>query len=245
MQIRVPAQLLGGAPGKQPGRGAVHAAGKRYGDGLPRGHGLQPLLGGCQPRSHIGPPRRLEIRRAHAGRGVEEPPVSRNGIGAAHLIDLHQIVRRHHARVGGIELPADPLGHAPCVERVDAVGHHEEGPVVHLRHEIAQRQADGARQPHRLALAGHGGEVAVRCGQPIRVAALDGVHDVALVGSGQAAGAKSGQVDESIDAFEHEGDDSAARGLVALAWLLALGFGLWPERKAGPGLPGPASVPPS
>src|SRR5262249_752359 len=86
---------------------------------------------------------------------------------AADLVDLDQVVRRDHARVDRIELPTNLLLLAPFVECVDPLRDDQEGTVEHLRHEIAQRNPDRTRQPHRLALTRNRSEMTV--GRPQRL----------------------------------------------------------------------------
>jgi hypothetical protein len=102
------------------------------------------------------------------------------------LIELDEIMRRHHAGVGRLELPRNPLLLTPREDPIHAVGDHEERTVVHLRHEVAKRDADRTRQPHGPAITSDRGEVTVRLCERIAVAAPSPLGNLRVRRAGQA-----------------------------------------------------------
>ena len=202
--VGVAAERCRGMAGQQPHRRAVHAARKRHRDRLARRHRGQPRPQRAVRRVHVGGARLVHVAGALRDRRLEEPPVARHRIRAAHLIQLHEVVRRNHAGVRRLELPADPLALAPLEDGVDAVGDHQERAVVHLRHEVAQRHADGAGETHRLPLARGAGEMTARRRQRRGVAGANGRKQRVAPGRGVERRAHAGEVDQPFDAFEHE-----------------------------------------
>ena len=138
---------------------------------------------------------------AHLGR--EEPVITRIGVGAADLVDLHEMVRRDHPRVLRVELPADLLPAAILVEPVDPVGHDEVRAVVPLRHEVAERQADGPREADRLPVPGRDGEVAIGRFQPLDVAIVHRRFDLRERGARQSGLARSHQIHQAFHTSQH------------------------------------------
>ena len=154
-------------------RRAVDAARERDRHRLIVGNRLQPPRDRLVRRRDVRGASLSHIGRAESNGRVEEAVIARRRIGTANLIELDDVVSRDHARVGRVELPGDPLLAAPREDLIHPLGHDEERPVIHLRDEVAQRDADRPRQPHGLPVAGGHGEVAIGGTKRRRVAAPD------------------------------------------------------------------------
>jgi len=71
---------------------------------------------------------------------------------------VHDVMRRHHARVAGMELVVEALGLKLLVNRVDAVGDDERGSFVTLGEEVAHRAIERPGHANSLAVAREQGE---------------------------------------------------------------------------------------
>src|SRR2546430_2674822 len=91
----------------------------------------------------------------------EETRVGRVRIRAADELDFHDVMRRHHARVAGMELVVEALGLKLLVNRVDAVGDDERGSFVTLGEEVAHRAIERPGHANSLAVARQQSEGAV------------------------------------------------------------------------------------
>ena len=203
--VGVAAELLAGVSRQQQHRRAVDAARERDRDRLVRRARGDPVLQTARAAARRRPrqPRRT-IGRAASDRRLEEALIARGRIRAAHLIELDDVVGRHHARVGRIELPADPLLLAPREDPVHAVGDDQERTVVHLRDEVAQRQPDRPRQPHGLAVAPDRREVTVGASRaPRRRSATVHSATCGVRRAGQPGRSRPDEIDEAIDTFKH------------------------------------------
>jgi hypothetical protein len=112
-------------------------------------------------------------------------------------------MRRHHARVRRIELPADPLLVAPRADRLHSIRHDEERAVVHLGDEVAQRQPNRPGQPHRPAIACNRREVAIGRRQPRRIAAANRRDHLGFGGTRQPGESRTDQIDDAINTVQH------------------------------------------
>ena len=111
----------------------------------------------------------MHIDRSTPDWRIEETLISRRRIRASHLIEFDDVVGRDHAGVGGLELPGNALLLAPREDPVHSIGHDQERTVVHLRDEVAKRDADRPRQPHGPAITSHRGEVTVSASERLAV----------------------------------------------------------------------------
>src|SRR5205814_1505991 len=97
----------------------------------------------------------------------EESAVRGIGIGAAHQLDLHDVMGGNHARVGRMELIVEAkLAKLPA-DGVDAIGDDQNWPVVMLGDEIAQQPADGTGHADTLAALPYQRELAVDGGNAV------------------------------------------------------------------------------
>jgi hypothetical protein len=204
-QIGISSQIHRRLSRQQPHGGAVDAPGKCHRDALLPGHRGQPCLGGVVRRRHIDGTGFIEVGRALPDRRLEESAIARRRIGASDLIHFDQVMRRHHAGVRRIELPADPLRLTPVEDSIDSIRHDQERPVIHLRYEVAQRQTDRTRQAHGHLVSTDTGEMPVGCRQRRDVAAAYGIADRSLRHPAQTRRTQTNQIDDSIDTFEHHG----------------------------------------
>jgi hypothetical protein len=108
-RIRMTSQLRARVTRHQQHRRAVHPSGKRHAHGLICRYPRQPLSNHVVGCADIFRARLADVSRALCDRRTEEPVITRRGIGTADLIELDDVMRRHHARIDRIELPADPL----------------------------------------------------------------------------------------------------------------------------------------
>jgi hypothetical protein len=112
-------------------------------------------------------------------------------------------VRGHHAGVDGVELPANPLRLTPVEDPVDAIGDHQKRAVIHLRHEVAKRNAYRPRQANRSPVARDCRKVTVGGAKRRGIAAADCGHDIPIGRSGEPGCPRTDEIDCSIDAFNH------------------------------------------
>ncbi len=80
----------------------------------------------------------------------------------------------------GSNCQRDALLAAPREDLIHPLRDDQERPVVHLRDEVAQRNANRPRQPHGPAVARGHGEVSIGRAQRCRVASADGREDIRL-----------------------------------------------------------------
>ena len=190
--------------GEQEGA-AVDAAGEEDAEGVLLRDGREPEADLLAQGADVGLTDDVEVRRQHTPGGIEEAPVGRIGVGAAHELDLGDVMGRDHPGVGGVELIAVPLPLQRVADRVDAVGHHQHGAVGLLGQEIAQRPVQAAGEPHPLVVAGEEG-----------AGALDLQHVLRPLREQQAASFVHGQVEDLLvvvgHQVEHAGDGLGRQG---------------------------------
>src|SRR4051812_14274007 len=201
--LRVPAQIAEHLLREQEDRRAVDAARIRDRDGLTSRHAGDPdakrVIRGANIRG-AGLP---DIRCTGGDRRVEEAPVARRWVGTTHLIDLQEVMRRHHARVIRIELPADLLLLTPVEHPIHAVRYHQKRTVVHLRDEVAERETNRPRQPDRSAVASNRREMAVSLRKAIDITARDSVRRCIRRRPDQRVGANPDKINQTVNALEH------------------------------------------
>ena len=108
----------------------------------------------------------VEVRGQRPTRRIEEPPVYRVGIGAPDESQHRDVVRRHHARVAGVELPRPTPPRQFGCNLIDTLGHDERRPVDRLGQEVAQRPVQAPRQHDALPVLRHQRERAVQIRAP-------------------------------------------------------------------------------
>ena len=121
-------------------------------------------------------------------------------------------MRGHHARIGWVELPGDPLFLAPGEDPIHPIGDDQEGAVVHLRDEVAKRDADRARQPYGLAVTPDGCKMTVRLRERIAITARGPLGNLRLGRAGQPGRTRSDEINEPINTFEHFSPQSSVSG---------------------------------
>ena len=84
----------------------------------------------------------VEIGAPAVALGGEKSAADGIRVGAADEGQFHEVMRRHHPGVGGMELVGEPFGLEPGVNRVDPVGDDEDRPGSLLGDEVAERPAE-------------------------------------------------------------------------------------------------------
>src|SRR5437667_5530743 len=152
---RVQAELAHEVIGHEENRPAVDAAGKADADGrldaqlsplapvLSLSERLPRLTGEVQPpgdfvrqRADVTAADFIEVGRQCVALWREEAPAGRLGIRTANELDFDEVMRRNHARVGGMKLVVEAFGLELSVNGVDAVGDDERRAFLPFGQEI-------------------------------------------------------------------------------------------------------------
>ncbi len=150
----------------------------------------------CRPISSSVAGSAFDLRR-------EEARVDGIGIGTADERDLDDVVGGDHPRVAGVELTRQAVAVERRVQRVDAIGDVERGPLVTLGQEVAHRTIERAREPDGHAVGGHERERSVDPADALRVAVEDAPPRLVRAHVADAVEGGIEEIDDPADSLEH------------------------------------------
>ena len=184
---------------------AVDPAGKADADRLGLRDAAQPLCDLVHERGDVAPADHGGVRREGVALGREVPRIRGRRIGAAHQLDLDDVVGGHHPRVARVKLAVEALALEKRVDRVDSVGDDERGPRGLLGEEVAQRAVERASEDHAPAVPRDEREGAVDLAHGVGNAA--GQARTRLVGRHvvDAIAGRVGEVDHALDVLVAHG----------------------------------------
>ena len=147
--------------GRQKNRAAIDPAGETDADRLALRDLAKPLRDLVRERSNVSPANLLQIGGESVALRIEKAGVGRVRIGTSDELNLNHMMRRHHARVAGMELAFKPLGLQPRIDGVDPLRHDERGALRALGQKVAHGAVHGASHADHFPGAGDQGKGAV------------------------------------------------------------------------------------
>jgi hypothetical protein len=141
--------------GDEKGRAAVHSAGETDTNRRVRRQAGEPALDFVSQRADVVFAELLEVRGEGVSRGREKTLIDRIRVWATDQMDLHDVMRGHHARVVRMKLVAKAFVLEPIPNRINAMGDDECWSFVALGQEVAQGPVQRTGHAHDFPVLGH------------------------------------------------------------------------------------------